>query len=40
MDIMLKVPGGFITLGILLIVVNAIQNKIKARCAAKKEGLA
>ena len=39
MDIMLKVPGGFITLGLLLIVVNAIQNKIKASCAAKKEGL-
>jgi len=40
MDIMLKVPGGFITLGILLIVVNAIQNKIKAYNAKKKEGLA
>ena len=39
MEIMLKVPGGFVTLGILLIVVNAIQNKIKAN-AAKKEGLA
>ena len=40
MGIILNVPGGFVTLGILLIVVNAIQNKIKARCAAKKEGLA
>ena len=40
MEIMLKVPGGFVTLGLLLIVVNAIQNKIKASCAAKKEGLA
>ena len=39
MEIMLKVPGGFVTLGILLILVNALQNKIKAN-AAKKEGLA
>ena len=40
MAIMVQVPGGFVTLGLLLIVVNAIQNKIKASCAAKKEGLA
>ena len=40
MGIILNVPGGFVTLGILLIVVHAIQNKIKACCAAKKEGLA
>ena len=40
MDIMLKVPGGFITLGLLLVLVNALKKAIAKRGAAKKEELA
>jgi len=39
MAIMLQVPGGFITLGLLLIAVNAIKNMV-ARKASAKEGQA
>lgn len=34
MGIMTQVPGGFITLGLLLILVNALSNK------SKKKGVA
>ena len=40
MGIMQQVPGGFITLGFLLILVNVIKSAIAKRSAAKKEGLA
>ncbi len=40
MAIMLKVPGGFITLGLLLILVNAIRKAASAKRAAGKEKLA
>lgn len=40
MGIMQQVPGGFITLGFLLILVNAIKSAAAKRAAAKKEGLA
>jgi len=40
MGIMQQVPGGFITLGFLLILVNAIKSVVEKRSAAKKEGLA
>ena len=40
MAIMLKVPGGFITLGILLIVVNCIKAYTAKRIAERKEELA
>ncbi|MBE5768239.1 MAG: electron transport complex subunit E [Clostridiales bacterium] len=39
MAIMLQVPGGFVTLGLLLIAVNAIKNMV-ARKASAKEGQA
>ena len=39
MGIMLNVPGGFVTLGLLLALVNAIKN-LAAKKAAKKEELA
>ena len=34
MGIMTQVPGGFITLGLLLILVNALSNKSKKKGAA------
>lgn len=40
MGIMLQVPGGFVTLGILLVLVNALKAAIAKKNAAKKEGLA
>lgn len=40
MGIMLNVPGGFVTLGLLLALVNAIKNLAAKRAAAKKEELA
>lgn len=40
MAIMLKVPGGFITLGILLILVNTMRKAIAKRQKMKKEELA
>ena len=40
MGIMLNVPGGFITLGILLIVVNCIKAYTAKRIAERKEELA
>ena len=40
MAIMLKVPGGFITLGILLILVNTMRKAIAKRQEMKKEELA
>ncbi len=40
MAIMLKVPGGFITLGLLLVLVNAITKAVKTKNAARKEKLA
>lgn len=40
MAIMLKVPGGFITLGILLILVNTLRKAIAKRQEMKKEELA
>ena len=40
MDIMNKVPGGFITLGLMMILVNAIKKIIGKRRAARKEALA
>lgn len=40
MAIMLKVPGGFITLGILLILVNTMRKAIAKRQGMKKEELA
>lgn len=40
MGIMLNVPGGFVTLGLLLALVNAIKKMAAKKSAAKKEGLA
>ena len=40
MGIMLNVPGGFVTLGLLLALVNAIKNLAAKKAAAKKEELA
>ncbi len=40
MGIMLNVPGGFVTLGLLLILVNAIKKLAAKKSAARKEGLA
>lgn len=40
MGIMLNVPGGFVTLGLLLALVNAIKNLAAKKSAAKKEELA
>jgi len=40
MGIMLQVPGGFVMLGLLLVLVNAIKAAIVKKNAAKKEGLA
>ncbi len=40
MGIMLQVPGGFVMLGLLLVLVNAIKAAIAKKNAAKKEGLA
>ena len=40
MEIMLKVPGGFITLGLLLVLVNAITKAVKTKNAVRKEKLA
>ena len=40
MAIMLKVPGGFITLGLLLALVNGIKKAVARRQTAKKEELA
>lgn len=40
MGIMLQVPGGFVTLGVLLVLVNALKAAIAKKNAAKKEGLA
>jgi len=40
MGIMLNVPGGFVTLGLLLALVNAIKSMAAKKSAAKKEGLA
>ncbi len=40
MDIMNKVPGGFITLGLMMILVNAIKKAISKRREARKEALA
>ncbi|MBQ8312906.1 MAG: electron transport complex subunit E [Clostridia bacterium] len=40
MGIMLNVPGGFVTLGLLLALVNAIKNMAAKKSAAKKEELA
>jgi len=40
MGIMLQVPGGFVMLGLLLVLVNAIKAAISKKNAAKKEGLA
>lgn len=40
MGIMLNVPGGFVALGVLLIVVNALQSYITKKIAARKEELA
>ena len=40
MAIMLQVPGGFVTLGLLLALVNAIKNLAAKKAAARKEELA
>lgn len=40
MGIMLKVPGGFVTLGLLLALVNAIKSMAAKKAAARKEELA
>ena len=40
MGIMLNVPGGFVTLGLLLALVNAIKNLAAKKSASKKEELA
>ena len=40
MGIMLNVPGGFVTLGLLLALVNAIKAAAARRSAARKEELA
>ena len=40
MAIMLNVPGGFVTLGLLLALVNGIKAAITRRSAARKEELA
>lgn len=37
MEIMLKVPGGFITLGLLLVLVNAIKKSAAAKKAGKEK---
>lgn len=37
MGIMLNVPGGFVTLGVLLIVINALKEYAAGRAAAQKE---
>ncbi len=37
MEIMLKVPGGFITLGLLLVLVNAIKKSVAAKRAGKEK---
>ena len=40
MGIMLNVPGGFVTLGLLLALVNAMKNMAAKKAAARKEELA
>ena len=40
MGIMLNVPGGFVTLGLLLVLVNALKNLAARKAAARKEELA
>lgn len=40
MGIMLNVPGGFVTLGLLLALVNVIKNVAAKKSAARKEELA
>ena len=40
MAIMTQVPGGFITLGLLLVLVNTIQTALSRKAAARKEELA
>ena len=40
MGIMLNVPGGFVTLGLLLALVNAIKKLAEKKAAARKEELA
>ncbi|MBQ7845529.1 MAG: electron transport complex subunit E [Clostridia bacterium] len=40
MGIMLNVPGGFVTLGLLLALVNVIKNLAAKKAAARKEELA
>lgn len=40
MGIMLNVPGGFVTLGLLLALVNAIKKLAAKKSAARKEELA
>lgn len=40
MGIMLKVPGGFVTLGLLLALMNAIKAAAAKKAAARKEKLA
>lgn len=40
MGIMLNVPGGFVTLGLLLALVNAVKKLAAKKSAARKEGLA
>lgn len=37
MGIMLNVPGGFVTLGVLLILINALKEYVAGRAAARKE---
>lgn len=37
MGIMLNVPGGFVTLGVLLILINALKEYAAGRAAARKE---
>lgn len=37
MGIMLNVPGGFVTLGVLLILINALKEYAAGRAAAQKE---
>lgn len=37
MEIMLKVPGGFITLGLLLVLVNSIKKSVAAKKAGKEK---
>ncbi|MBR6029031.1 MAG: electron transport complex subunit E [Clostridia bacterium] len=40
MAIMNQVPGGFITLGLLMILVNFIKQRVAAKQALRKEGIA